>query len=447
MHAKFDFTLEGCAYDEGRNSHNDFPHCSPSNSILEKDLSRERVLINPPYELAEQIGRHFESFRRTNPTSTMAVLVLPKWAKFNELTRHHKIYEDFQSNTPLFTRETLDDSTQHEVVALASWYVQLWLVAADCAFYDPALTTTLDDPSSVHLPLDDTEESIATMQQFSPKAAALLTDLLMEARPLIRTEVTVKTFDGGQLISGFVDCATTLDFVSEDFVRRFALHSRKSQTKTPVRLANDQRVTSSTICDITFELARHEFQRIFYVLLDLRATNMVLGLPWLDDEQASLQFGTSRVFTLMDGTSLETQIEERCPECLLMSSAKIQKLMRKTHRSKGHNAEFYVIDVSPAAERPAEFHTGEELIAEQRENFRSLLYDDFSDMLQPVDSPHISRQWDHPNETTGPMQRQHLNILSLAERTELNRQVKEAMEADLTRPIHNEFGSTILFCA
>jgi hypothetical protein len=46
---------------------------------------------------------------------------------------------------------------------------------------------------------------------------------LTEARPLIRSELTVKTFHGGQLIYRLVDCAATLDFVSEDFVRRFAL--------------------------------------------------------------------------------------------------------------------------------------------------------------------------------------------------------------------------------
>jgi hypothetical protein len=69
-----------------------------------------------------------------------------------------------------------------------------------------------------------------------------------------------------------VDCAATLDFVSEDFVRRFALQTRKSLTKTPLRLANGQRVTSSKVSDVTFELARHEFKRNFtsyviYVLL------------------------------------------------------------------------------------------------------------------------------------------------------------------------------------
>jgi hypothetical protein len=51
----------------------------------------------------------------------------------------------------------------------------------------------------------------------------------------------------------------------------------------------------------------------------------VLGLPWLDDEQASLQFGTTRALTLMDGTTVETEIEKRHFDGLLMSFGKIQK--------------------------------------------------------------------------------------------------------------------------
>jgi hypothetical protein len=69
-------------------------------------------------------------------------------------------------------------------------------------------------------------------------------------------------------------------------------------------------VTLSTVCDVTFELARHEFQRTFYVLRDLRAVDLILGLPWLDDEQASLQFGTTMVFTLINGTTVNTQLEK-----------------------------------------------------------------------------------------------------------------------------------------
>jgi hypothetical protein len=184
----------------------------------------------------------------------MVVFVRPKWAKFVPLTKHWKLYQEFPARTQLFTRQTLENPAQQEVVAPTPWHVQLWLVDADCAFYDSTSPTTFDQPDSVPVPLGDTEQSIATLRQFSPPATALLTNLT-EARPLIRTELTVKSPDGGHQISGLVDCVATLDFVSEDFVRRFALQTRKSVTKTLVRLANGERVTSSTVCDITFELA------------------------------------------------------------------------------------------------------------------------------------------------------------------------------------------------
>jgi hypothetical protein len=43
------------------------------------------------------------------------------------------------------------------------------------------------------------------------------------------------------------------------------------------------------------------------------------------------------------------------------------------------------------------------------------------------------------------MRRQRLNRLSLAERAELNRQLKDAVDASLIRPSYSEFGSPVLF--
>jgi hypothetical protein len=80
-------------------------------------------------------------------------------------------------------------------------------------------------------------ESIATLQQFSPEATAMFTDLT-EARPLIQTEVNVKIRHGIQKNSGLVDCATTLDFVSEEFASLFQLVSMKSRHQFVLILAN-----------------------------------------------------------------------------------------------------------------------------------------------------------------------------------------------------------------
>jgi adenine-specific DNA methylase len=92
----------------------------------------------------------------------------------------------------------------------------------------------------------------------------------------------------------------------------------------------------------------------------------------------------------MDSAIAEVQKEDLRLECLLMSFVKVQKHIRKMCRSRGRNAEFHVIYGTPIAEHAAEFRTGEELTANQLKDFRKLVYDDFLELMQPMDSPHVS---------------------------------------------------------
>jgi hypothetical protein len=55
----------------------------------------------------------------------MAVFLLPKWAKFAQLTKQWKLYQEFPARTQLFTRQSLENPTLQEVVAPALWLVQL----------------------------------------------------------------------------------------------------------------------------------------------------------------------------------------------------------------------------------------------------------------------------------------------------------------------------------
>jgi hypothetical protein len=81
----------------------------------------------------------------------------------------------------LFTRKSLDDPTQQKVVVPTPWHDQLWLVDADCAFYDLAPTTFPHESTSVLVPPYDHVESIATLRHFSPEATTMFADLT-EAR-------------------------------------------------------------------------------------------------------------------------------------------------------------------------------------------------------------------------------------------------------------------------
>jgi hypothetical protein len=69
--------------------------------------------------------------------------------------------------------------------------------------------------------------------------------------------------------------------------------------------------------------------------------------------------GRRASFLHMDGKTTEIQNEDCRSKCLLMSSGKGQKLMRRTHKSRGRNAEFYMINVKPSVEQASEFHTRE----------------------------------------------------------------------------------------
>jgi hypothetical protein len=101
---------------------------------------------------------------------------------FDKLTKHWKLYQDFPARTQLFTRQSLENPSQQEVVAPVPWHVHLWLVDVDCPFYDQTSPTLPYQPTSVRVPPVDTGEFIATLQQFSPPVTTLLTDLT-EARP------------------------------------------------------------------------------------------------------------------------------------------------------------------------------------------------------------------------------------------------------------------------
>jgi hypothetical protein len=87
------------------------------------DFSEKRVLFNPSWELAEYIPRRFESCRRTTPTSTLTLFVLPKQAKFDNHTQQLKPYQLSLASSQLFIRQSVDDSTKEEVVVPASWPV------------------------------------------------------------------------------------------------------------------------------------------------------------------------------------------------------------------------------------------------------------------------------------------------------------------------------------
>jgi hypothetical protein len=83
----------------------------------------------------------------------------------------------------------------------------------DCDFYDIASTTAHVKLPLLQVPPDEPKASIAKLRKNSPDASALLSNCT-DSCPLIRTELNVKSPNGGQLIFGLVDRVATFEFVS-----------------------------------------------------------------------------------------------------------------------------------------------------------------------------------------------------------------------------------------
>jgi hypothetical protein len=161
------------------------------------------------------------------------------------------LYQEFRANTKLFI---IVDSAHQEVGALAPWMVLLWLVDVDCEFYDSAPTTSLPKPPN------EPTTSVTTLRQFFAKDTTALLSGLTKAHPFIRTGMKLKSRDGGQLLSALFDCVVTLCIRARGRYHKLIFDNFEVKLKNPVRLAKAQRMTSSIVCGITCELARHSFK-------------------------------------------------------------------------------------------------------------------------------------------------------------------------------------------
>jgi hypothetical protein len=124
-----------------------------------------------------------------------------------------------------------------------------------------------------------------------------------------------------------------------------------------------------------------------------------------------------------DAVVVDTLAVARRLECLLLASTKFQTLMRKSDRAKMRTSEFFLDNLRVLEQYPSsEFSLGDELRQQHRDDSRKMVFDDFPELLQLLDSPPVSRPWDHPIDTNETMRRQRLNGLSHHAREELNPQ-------------------------
>ena len=109
LHKKMNFTLEACCDTKGDNGHACLRFYSPIDSLLDHDVSGHTIFMNPPWSKAKRFVDHVRQCHASDPKNTKALIVLPKWASFNDITKDLILYEEKPVRQQLFTRSPETD--------------------------------------------------------------------------------------------------------------------------------------------------------------------------------------------------------------------------------------------------------------------------------------------------------------------------------------------------
>ena len=96
-----------------------------------------------------------------------------------------------------------------------------------------------------------------------------------------------------------IDSATSLNFVSQDFLTRNNLLGKYIRgPKIVVRIANEQRIsTNKTFSPISVSIGQKKFTGLnFTVLPHLKCVNFICGLPAMKELNMSIQPANNSVF-------------------------------------------------------------------------------------------------------------------------------------------------------
>ena len=346
LHKEHEFTFEACCDDEGLNSHADLPFASPSNSILDNDMSGESIFINPPWGMATTVVAHLEACRAKDVENTKAVIILPVFKQFESMVKDWKIIREWSAGTTLFTRPTVNDVTVHEQVKPLKWKVRAYLIDKTVPlsedFVKESEQTQESEPS---LGNDEDSNASEDVNQGEKKfkyssednndnehVVASLSDH-NASEPLLQVQVHLN--EDLSTNNAILDAAATLNFISYEYVKANGLKTTKLKKKCPVRMANGQRVAIHEIVKLDIKLnGQEETQESILHVLRHCPYDLILGLPWLREGNVTIHFNRNKdIIEFPNTETVEVQkILRRKPHLLVLAPNDGAKLLRKERR-------------------------------------------------------------------------------------------------------------------
>ena len=267
--------------------------------------------MNPPWSKAKLFMDHVRQCHASDPKNTKALLVLPKWAAYNDITRDLTMYEEKPARQQLFTRSPENDGTASEPVTPAPWPLCYWLL-------DHRVPPVLQE-----------DQAMKAAEQFFPPTTSCSAILDPDQpEPLMKLPIVVNNIE----MDALLDTAATMSFVSEHFVKTHSLTSEK----LVVRMANGSRITSTRVVHLdAVRIGQKLYDNLsFRVLPHLKAADLVLGLPTL--KQLGIMIHPAECSVTIKEEKIPCHLEERRVECSLITPAKLNSILAKQQRCKSN---------------------------------------------------------------------------------------------------------------
>ncbi len=167
-----------------------------------------------------------------------------------------------------------------------------------------------------------------------PTVAELIIMDPNQPKPLMKLPISIKQDSLQFHTSVLIDSATTLNFVSEDFLTRNNLLGKCSRgSKIVVRIAYEKRIsTSKTFSPINVSISPKNFTGLkFTVLPHLKCVDFIFGLPAMKEWNMSIQ--PSNDLVLIGDMPFSRELQPRRVSCLLVDSDNMQKILAKAERT------------------------------------------------------------------------------------------------------------------
>jgi len=437
------FTVDACA---DANTAQAVKFHSGYKAFRKADVSGESVWLNAPIRRAGQYLRHYLQCKQKAPSTTCAVLVLPKWDQkpWWGLTKGMRVLHEYPVGTkglfkcPAVSSENSGQQQWIEMGPLKWPVVILW---------DPP-ANVWEKPKPYELELQPVAAAVDDGTTAAPQQADSQPVQCCGLEPTSNQLIRLKAKCRGHELRVLIDSGASEEYIDEQVVSSLSLPTLQ-QGQRQVRLANGAlQDASSKVPDLRFRLGQFKDRRPFTVT-KLAQHDLILGKPWLTAHNPDIDWVTNTVTLQRHNTiyTLQQPVDtlEETPSFGLLTAMQLKKELRKgaaaflavLKESSETSAVDATIDALPlSSDDPQVAVQMREVLKKHNSIFGKL-----PKGLPP--SRGVEHEIDLEPGTQPPAQRiYHMSPLELAE---VKKQLTELIEMEFIQPSKAPYGAPILF--